>query len=424
MSITPARQALDDCFLHDRDRLPHAEAISILQSRLPRIAPETTLSLEKACGHVLACGVSAPDNIPSTNNSAVDGYAFNWQDYITGDGNFRLATRIAAGDLSPRKIVKGKAARIFTGAPMPAGADSVAMQEDCQSLENGVFIPPGLKAGANMRKAGEDVAKGDIILSPGQLLRPQDIAAIASTGATTVGVYSPLRVILFSSGNELLRPGTAAKPGQVYDANHFMLASLAKNLPVELVDGGILPDDRIEVEKALLGASKEFDVILTSGGASMGEEDHMIATLDKHGTRSLWQLAIKPGRPMTFGTLGDAAWFGLPGNPVASFVCFLLYVRPSLLQLGGCPWREPARFMLPASFAIRNKKPHRREFYRAIMTTTKTGETVLDKFDRDGSGLITGLRKANGLAEIPEDTTSIKTGEPVRFIPFTEFGIV
>ena len=253
------------------------------------------------------------------------------------------------------------------------------------------------------------------------MLHPQDLAAIASTGLDSVAVRSPLTITVFSTGDEIVEPGQKLVPGQVYDANKTLLKSLASTLPVMVIDGGILSDNEVVVRNRLAEAAETSHAIVTSGGASRGEEDHLAWALDQLGTRKLWQLAIKPGRPMMFGRIGDCAVYGLPGNPVASFVCFLLYVRPALLRLGGGDWSEPQRFPLPAAFEMK-KKPDRREFLRGLLKPSNTGLTA-DKFARDGSGLITGLRQAHGLIELAEDVTSVSRGDYVAFLPFSQFGL-
>ena len=364
--------------------------------------------------------------MPLTDNAAVDGYAFAHADYVERDGRFEVSDRIAAGHPLATALTPGRAARIFTGAVMPAGADTVAMQEDCEVREKGtaalVVIPPGLKSGANRRRAGEDVRAGEVILHPGRVLRPQDIAAAASLGRGDLLCKVRLRVAVFSTGDELVEPGAAIREGQVYDSNRAMLKALAEPLGISVDDLGCLADDYPAVEAALSNAARDYDVLITSGGASRGEEDHVIDVLGALGERHMWQLAIKPGRPMTFGRIGDAAFFGLPGNPVAAFVCFLLYVRPALFQLQGANWQEPARFPLPATFDIPKKKANRREFLRGILTE-RDGAPAVTKFARDGSGLITGLREADGLIEIAEDVREVHAGDTVGFIPFSEFGI-
>ena len=425
-----SRKLLDDCFLHDKDRLTHDEVLGILRERLTCVAAREDVALAQATGRIAACDVRAPRNVPGADNSAVDGYAFRHADLnAEADTPLFVAMRIAAGHPATEALPENAAARIFTGAVMPAGADTVAMQEDCTiSQADGigdatqVTIPPGLKPGANRRRAGEDLSEGATLIDPGRILRPQDVAAAASVGRGSLSVHAKLKVAVFSSGDEIVVPGNALGDGQVYDSNRPLLTSLLATLPVEVDDLGILPDTGEAMRAALSKAAGTADVILTTGGASRGEEDHLVESLDALGKRHLWQIAIKPGRPMAMGQIGDTAVFGLPGNPVAAFVCFLLYVRPSLLRLGGANWSEPRRFLLPAAFEIAKKKPDRREFLRGMLVPGHDGLAV-DKFARDGSGLISGLRAADGLIEIPEEATSVARGEPVAFIPFTELGV-
>ncbi|WP_428646417.1 molybdopterin molybdotransferase MoeA [Roseibium sp.] len=421
------KQLLDDCFLHDKDRLRHRDALALLKERLSSIAEKETVALEEAGERILAEDITAPRNVPLADNSAVDGYAFRQEDYDDAGGFFRLQQRVAAGHASGLELAPLAAARIFTGAVMPPGADTVAMQEDCEShSQDGkdfVIVPQGLKKGANCRKAGEDVAEGEKILEAGQRLRPQDLAAVASTGKGTVEVFRKLKVALVSTGDELRRPGGPIDVGDVYDSNHFLLRALCGTLPVDIEDLGVLKDEAAQVESTIKAAAGRFDVILTTGGASRGEEDHVLQALDALGKRHMWQLAIKPGRPMMFGSIEKCVFLGLPGNPVAAMVCFLLYARPVISVLAGGPFLEPQRFDVPAAFDVEKKKPDRREFYRGFLRADDAGRMNAHKFMRDGSGLITGLREADGLIEIPEDVTSIRKGDPVRFLPFSGFGI-
>ncbi|WP_350333694.1 molybdopterin molybdotransferase MoeA [Coralliovum pocilloporae] len=418
------RKLLDDCFLHDKDRLKHAEALDILKRQVKRIAEPETVTLEACAGRILAETITSPRNVPLTDNSAVDGYAFAHEDYISTEGQLPVSRRIAAGDLDGSPLAPGTAARIFTGAVMPEGADTVAMQEDCTDDGDMVSVPQGLKNGANRRKAGEDLQEGDTLLSPGDRLRPQDVAALASVGRHQVSAYRKLRIAILSTGDELVLPGKPIQPGQVYDANRYLLNSLAATLPVEITDYGILPDQAPVISSTLEKAASNHDIILTSGGASRGEEDHIIDTMDRLGKRYLWQLAIKPGRPMSFGEIGDCAMIGLPGNPVAAMICFLLYARPAILALAGATWRDVPAFPVPAAFSIGKKKPDRTEFLRGILAIDETGKLVARKYQRDGSGLISSLREADGLIMIPEHVTALADGEPVAFLPFSELGVL
>ncbi|MEM7289909.1 MAG: gephyrin-like molybdotransferase Glp [Pseudomonadota bacterium] len=420
------KQLADDCFIHDKDRLKHEDALALLKDRLEPICDTEEIALSPAAGRLLAEDIFAIRPIPSTDNSAVDGYAFDHADHEPTGGFFPVVSRIAAGQAADVELPGFSAARIFTGAPMPKGADTIAMQEDCEEhVQDGtqfVVVPSGLKQRANCRLAGEDVNTGECVATKGQRLRPQDLAAIASTGSATISVFKPLRIGLLSSGDEILRPGDAFVPGKVYDANHYMLKTLMELMPVEVIDLGICPDEAKKVEALLRQSAENHDVLISSGGASRGEEDHFVNTLGKLGSCQMWQLAVKPGRPMSFGQIEQTPCFTLPGNPVAAFVCFLLYVRPALMRLGGGNWSEPTRYSLKAGFTIRSK-PDRREFLRGFLQPSEDG-LIAHKFDRDGSGLISGLLAASGLIEIPEAVTEISEGEPVEFLPLSEFGII
>ncbi|MEX0343675.1 MAG: gephyrin-like molybdotransferase Glp [Rhizobiaceae bacterium] len=423
--MSTGRKLLDDCFLHDKDRLRHEECLGLILERLGPVTGKSTVPIDTASGMYLAQDVAAPRDVPLHTNSAVDGYAFAHSSLAATGGTLEVAARIAAGELTPAPLAAGTAARIFTGATLPSGADTVVMQEDCEASSDGrsVDIPAGAKPGSNIRKAGEDLRAGDAVLNTGQRLRPQDIATLASIGFAEVEMFEPVRVALVSSGNELVQPGEPISEGQVYDSNRTMIASLLSSLPVQVTDLGVLADDASIVETKLEQACEAHDLILTSGGASRGEEDHIVEVLDKLGKRHLWQIAIKPGRPMVMGQIGDCAVMGLPGNPVAAFVCFLLYCRPAIARLGGGIWLEPQRFPVQAGFSVPKKKPDRREFWRGWLEHDQDGRLVAQKFTRDGSGLISGLRQATGLIEVTEDVTEIRQGQELAFIPFSQFGI-
>jgi molybdopterin molybdotransferase len=335
--------------------------------------------------------------------------------------------RAAAGHRLERAPGPGTAARTFTGAVMPAGHDTMVLQEDVEartvSGRTVVAIPAGLKRGANVRRAGEDVQAGETLLRAGAILRPQELAALASIGMAEASCFARLKVAVISTGDEVVRPGAGLAEGQVYDANAPMLAALIASAGALPADLGVLLDDPAEIKRRLARAAERFDAVILSGGASRGEEDHVVAALDALGKRHLWQLAVKPGRPMSFGQIGDCVVLGLPGNPVAVFVCFLLYVWPLLRRMGGAEWPEPRRYQLPALFAFPGRRTGRREFWRGILKETPHGLAV-DKFARDGSGLISGLRAADGLIDIPEDVTGVQPGDPVAFISFAEYGLV
>lgn len=418
----------DDCFLHDEDRLAHADAVALLKERMSPVVATEILTLDSAAGRILAEDIAAPQDIPAHTNAAVDGYAFAYGDYVPGRGaTFAVSGRAAAGGEPLPEPARGTAVRIFTGAAMPQGLDTVVMQEDTEITEEDdtsfVTVPGGLKQGANCRKAGEDVKKGSVVLRSGQRLRPQDLAAASASGRATLSCFERLRVAVFSTGDEVVRPGEALGPGEVYDANAPMLRGLIEAAGAECIDLGVLPDNATAVQASLQAASDVYDVVITSGGASRGEEDHVVEAVDILGKLHMWQIAVKPGRPMSFGQIGDSIFLGLPGNPVAVFVCFLLYVRPVLLRLGGSAWVEPTRYPLRAAFTVEKKKTGRREYWRGILGRGDDGMAVAEKFPRDGSGLISGLCAADGLIEVPEDVKGVAPGDTVAFIPFSEFGI-
>ena len=423
------KKLLDDCFLHDADRLRHEDAIKLLRSRLAPVAKTETVPLNQTAGRILAEPLTAPRDIPAHTNSAVDGYAFSHSDYDRDQGSeFRVSARAAAGHPVVESVPPNTAVRIFTGAEMPAGLDTIVMQEDCESEEKSdgewIRVPGGLKPSANCRLAGEDVVAGAMVLDKSQRLRPQDVATAASAGAASLLCYKPLIVGLFSTGDEIIRPGEPLSVGQVYDANAPMLQALVALSGAETVDLGVLSDDRAIVTEKLKEAAGKYDVLLTSGGASRGEEDYVVKALDELGKLHMWQIAVKPGRPISFGQIGNCAFAGLPGNPVAVFVCFLLYIYPMLVRLGGGNWVEPQRYPVKANFDMPSKKPGRREFLRGTLSTTAGGEVAVSKYASEGSGLISSLRASDGLVEIGEDVTAIAEGDAVAFIPFSEFGIL
>ena len=419
---------LDDCFLHDKDRLLHSEALAILKERLQPVVDTEIVALADASGRIAARSVVASRAIPGHTNAAVDGYAFSFAHYDPARGSrLKITGRAAAGHALGHAIGENEAVRVFTGATMPEGTDTVVMQEDVTLASSGAdrfaALPSGLKFGINRRLAGEDVEAETVLVSAGDRLRPQDVAAIAAAGFGAVECFAKPKVAIISSGDEIIRAGSPFESGKVYDANAPMLTALIRLAGAECEDLGIMPDKADAVAEQLRQAAARFDVLITTGGASRGEEDHLVKTLDAIGKLRMWQLAIKPGRPMAFGQIGDCVVLGLPGNPVAVFVCFLLYVCPLIAALGGGRWREPRRFRLPAAFSLGKRKTGRREFWRGKIVEGADGGLAVAKFERDGSGLITSLRQSDGLIEIPEDTPAISATDPVDFIPYAEFGI-
>ena len=418
-----SRKLANDCFATPRKLMTHEEAMALLRRSAAALTEAVTMPLARARGRILARDVIAPRDIPAFDNAAMDGFAIAHAD-LDGQGETVLpvSMRVFAGDVL-KPLPRGTAARIFTGAPMPEGADTCVMQEDAPLEGERAIFPPGVKKGINVRPAGEDQAKGAPVVRRGFRLRPPELAAIASTGQADVEVFKPLRVALMSSGDEIIRPGAPWREGRIYDANHFILRGALEALGAEVADYGILPDRRETVEAAYAKAAAECDVIVASAGASQGEADYMAEAVARMGRLHAWRLAIKPGKPIGFGQIGDTVFLGLPGNPVAAFVTFLIYGHPLLSALGGHVWREPARHLLPAGFSVKKRKTGRREFLRGWVETDAGGASAVRRYPRDGSGLISSAVAAEGVIELVEETESIAEGDLVRFIPFGAFGI-
>jgi molybdopterin molybdotransferase len=308
--------------------------------------------------------------------------------------------------------------RIFTGAPMPEGLDTVLMQEDCTEADGTVTIPPGIRRGANRRHAGEDVKTGSTALSPGRRLRPQEIGLAASLGITALPVYRRLRVAVFSTGDEVCDPGAPLAPSAIYDANRYVLAALLEGLGAAVTDLGIIPDRPAAIDEALADAARDHDLILTSGGMSTGEGDHVKGAVEARGKLHFWRLAIKPGRPVAMGQIGRVPFMGLPGNPVAVMVTFLILARPLILRLSGAVDVAPRRFRVVAGFEHK-KRSNRREYVRARLETAAEG-WVARKFPRDGAGILSSMVESDGLVEIGEGISATKPGDVVDFLPFSE----
>jgi molybdopterin molybdotransferase len=412
-------QLSDDCFAFGGPLLAIEQAVAIIAARVTAVPGVETVALAEADGRVLAGDVAAPLPLPPFTNSAVDGYAVRSRDLPpAAEQAFAVSGRIAAGDSSAQSIRPGEAVRIFTGAPMPEGADTVFMQEDVRVEADGrIALPAGLKPGANVRPAGEDIAAGSAALAAGRRLRPQDVALAAALGLTRLEVRRRVRVAVFSTGNELVSPGELRAPGQLFDSNRFMLMALLGRLGCAVSDLGILRDDRSSLAQALTNAADAHDLILTTGGVSTGEEDHVKAGVESVGSLVLWRMAIKPGRPVAMGIVGGTPFIGLPGNPVASFVTFAHVVRPTVLALAGAAQQPLLPLPVRAAFSYR-KKIARREYVRVSLRQAKDGGLEAIKFPREGAGLLSSLVDTDGLVELGEDVTRVEPGELVGFLGY------
>ncbi|MEH6801031.1 MAG: gephyrin-like molybdotransferase Glp [Halopseudomonas sabulinigri] len=395
--------------------MPVAQALQQLldSARSQPAQPVDELPLEQALGHILAGPVVAAHDVPPWDNSAMDGYAFNAADVPKAltDG-LPISQRITAG-MAPEPLLAGSCARIFTGAPLPAGADCVEMQENVELTQSGFArLTQPVHAGQNVRPQGQDVRVGSQLLAAGLRLRPQDLGVIASVGLARVAVRRPLRVAVVSTGDELVEPGDQLKPGQIFNSNRFTLIGALQRLGQQIVDGGILPDDPEHTRSRLHALADQADVIISSGGVSVGEADCLGQVLRENGEVSLWKLAIKPGKPFTLGSFANTPVLGLPGNPAATLVTFLLLVRPYLLTRLGCTTVEPTTFSLPAGFDWQ-RPSNRDEYLRADFVD---GRILLA--GNQSSGVLSSASKANGLVLIPAGST-VNQGETLSFLPFT-----
>ncbi len=395
-----------------------ADAQAHILARIARPTAPESVPVARALGHVLARDVGAPFDVPPADNSAVDGYAVRAADLVPGGGaRLRVVSDLPAGSTYAGALGAGEALRIMTGAPIPAGADTVVPQELAEiegSAGAGVRLA-AVPAGANVRARGEDVRAGQVVLAPGAVLRPQELGLLASLGLPDVWVHARPRVALLSTGDEVVEPGLPRRPGQIYDANRFSLAGLVEAAGATPVDFGIVPDIRDVLRARLLEAAAGADVVLTSGGVSVGAYDLVKAVLAEIGGIDFWQVAMQPGRPLAVGQIGETHFFGLPGNPVASMLCFLLFVRPALWKLAGRRELEPPRFTAVATEPMR-KKPGRREFKRGILRFGEHGWEV-STTGPQGSGILSSMVAANCLIILEEPRGDVKPGETVLVEP-------
>lgn len=409
-------QTTDGCF--QPNLLSVEEAQSFLLANARQLAEVQTVETAASLGRVLAASTISPIDVPGYDNSAMDGYAVRSED-VAPSGTTRLAIsqRIAAGR-EGGALEQGHAARIFTGAPMPAGADAVVMQEHCRVEGSLVCFPGPVRSGQNVRPRGNDIAAGTEVLSAGTRIRPQEMGLAASVGLATLPVIRRLRVAVLSSGDELMRPGERLGSGKIYNSNQYLLFGLLAGLGCALSDRGTVGDELAATEQALRQAAEEADVIVTSGGVSVGEEDHMRHAVARVGRLDLWRIAVKPGKPLAYGQVQDADFFGLPGNPVSALVTFCLFVRPFLLRRQGATKVMPRSFRVKAGFAWQ-KRGVRREYLRARLVQHAHGEWRAEAFPRQGSDVLSSAVWADGLVEIPEGRR-YAVGDDVSFLPFSE----
>ncbi len=417
-------QLTDDCFAFSGPLLPVDEVERIIRERVAPVDETETVALVAANGRVIARDVVAPIDLPPFDNSAVDGYAVRHADLDTAaETRLAVVERVAAGHAAARPLAARAAVRIFTGAPMPTGADTVFMQEDVRAAGDTVTVPPGLKVGANRRLAGEDVRAGAVVLPAGRRLAAQHIALAAAVGLTELAVFRRVRVALFSTGDEIVEPGTPRPAPALFDANRYLLGSLLERHGTAATDLGILPDDPARLARALAAAAADHDLVLTSGGVSTGEADHVRHAVEAIGRLVFWRVAIKPGRPVAMGVIPgaragtNAAFVGLPGNPAAVYVTFARVVRPLILRLAGAEAAPLVALPVRAAFGYL-KKAGRREYVRVKLTRAADGTVEAVKHGQEGAGIITSLTETDGLVELTEATTTVAPGATVGFLSY------
>jgi molybdopterin molybdotransferase len=410
-------QLTDDCFAFSGPLLAVGEATRMMTQQVPVIAETESLPLAQCLGRVLTGDIKAPVSLPPFDNSAVDGYAVRHADVAaSGETSLKIAGRVAAG-ASASPLKPGEAIRIFTGAPMPAGADTVFMQEDCRLDGANVVVPTGLKAGANRRLAGEDVAAGILALPAGRRLLPADVALAAAVGLDHLTVRRRVRVALFSTGDEIAEPGKPLPAASLYDSNRYLLLGMLERLGAQTTDLGILRDDPASLGKAIADAAAGHDLVLTSGGVSTGEADHVKTAVETIGKLVFWRLAIKPGRPVAMGVVKGAAFVGMPGNPVAVFVTFINVVRPLILRMSGAMIEPLVPFPARALFHHK-KKEGRLEYVR--VTARRSGDMIeVDKHPLEGAGLLTSITRTTGMVVLPPDVLKVEPGDNVEYLSYS-----
>ena len=399
-----------------RPPLSKQEALDLLLSQVRPLTDTAVVATDAGLGRVLARPVVSAVAVPGWDNSAMDGYAVRCADLTDGLTRLRVAQRIPAGAVG-QPLAPGTAARIFTGAPVPPGADAVEIQERCERDGDWLQVPAGVAPGANIRRAGEDIGIGAEVIAAGTRLRPQHLGLAAAVGTAQLRVYRQARVAMFASGDELVMPGEPLGPGQIYNSNRYTLSGLLQGLGCAIIDLGTVPDTLDATIDALRRGADAADLILASGGVSVGEEDHVKPAIERLGTLDLWNVAVRPGKPLAFGHVRDTPFLGSPGNPVSLFVTFLLFVRPFLLRLQGVAGDlEPLGLKVRAGFAW-PRPDRRREFHRARLVRGQDGDWEVAVHPSRSAGVLSSVTWADGLVEIPEGQV-IASGDLVRYIPF------
>lgn len=407
----------DPCFESTAPLLGVEEAVTAMCAEISIVTRSRRALLPDAGGRILAEDLVSPVDVPGFDNSAMDGYALHTDDLETArTQGLPIGQRITAG-MAAAPHEPGRCARIFTGAPLPAGANAVAMQEHCRVEDGRLYLDRTITAGANIRPRGNDIAAGSTLLAAGTPLRAAQLGLAASVGVDTLRIFRKLRVAIFSTGDELVEPGRPLAAGQIYNSNRYLLHELLIMQGCKVIDLGTIPDNADATRRALLRAASRADLVLSSGGVSVGEEDHVRAALEAIGTLRLWRIRMKPGKPLAFGRARKAPFIGLPGNPVSVFVTFLLFALPVIHRLQGRAPGPPFSCTVRAGFTCSTKD--RREYLRVQVRDSDDGP-LAQTYPRQGSDVLSSVAWADGLVELPENTT-VAEGDAVRYLPFAEW---
>lgn len=411
-SVSSEKAAAGDCCASP-GLMSVDDALSNLLDPVACVAESETVKLEDALGRVLAEELKSTINVPGYDNSAMDGYAVNSTDCAEGRVTLPVVQRIPAGQMG-QPLERGTVARIFTGAPVPQGADAVVMQEQCLREDDLVTLATTVKAGCNIRSAGEDIAEGSVVLSAGTRLRPQELGLIASVGLAEVSVRRKLKVATFFTGDELVEPGNALAEGQIYNSNKYTLKALLQSTGCDIIDLGIVPDTLEDTVNVLKKAAAVADLVITSGGVSVGEEDYVRIALEQLGELKMWRIAMKPGKPVAYGSVDDAVFMGLPGNPVSVFVTFLLFARPLILKMQGAEKYHNLKTNVKAGF---DWPAIKRQEYLRVRLELDGDSAVAKLFPHQGSGVLSSACWSDGLVEIKVDE-AVNSEDQVVFIPY------
>ena len=416
--MTKGTQNLNSCDDPVSSTLSVDQAKERILESVTTIRETEELPILEALSRIMAHTIKSPINVPSHTNSAMDGYALAGEGLpLEGNKEFTIAGTVFAGTPLSFSIKTGECARIMTGGKMPKGTDTVIMQENVTRQGDIITITAGHKPGQNVRQAGEDLAIDDIVLEAGKYLGPADIGMLASIGLSSVSVFRKLRVAFFSTGDELCQVGEELGEGQIYDSNRYTIHSMLSRLNVEIMDMGIIPDQRDRIEQAFIEASSNSDVLITSGGVSVGEADYVKETLEKVGRVDFWKIAMKPGKPLAFGHLDECTFFGLPGNPVSSMVTFYQFVQPALQTIMGMNYTPPL-LLKARSLSKLKKKAGRLEYQRGVLETDENGDALVRSTGQQGSGILSSMGNANCFIILPAESAGADIGEIITVQPF------